>query len=614
MTPACHEELGIGEVATEDRREISGVELVGVNQLEESAVKRVMRTKPGSWLPWSDPQYFDRREFENDLDRIESFYRQEGFPDAHVDSFDVNPDADTQKVSVSVSISEGEPLIVSAVELQGVDSEPAAVVESLRQSLPLEEGRRLTASAEAASAALVARALQERGHPEPEVSTERVEEAPRRVRVIVRAQPGPVATFGPVEIAGNSRVSDNVVRRQLTYQPGELFARSALANSHRQLTALNLFDFVSIDTVTAGTPGDTVTTRVTVAEGKPRRLNFSFGYGTEEKAAADATWDHLNFLGGARTFGVRGKWSAVDRGVDAHFTQPYVFRSDLALSLRLLNWYADEPAFRATTRGGRGSLAWTPASTFSTTATYIQEFQSSRVSEQALDDPRLRDELIALGLNPITGQQSGTLAAVRLDVERRTTIDLLNPRRGYLLLGSVERAGHWAAGAFNYLNLVGEARGYHTIGERLTFAARARAGSIAPRASSADVPFSKRYFLGGSTSLRGWGRFEVAPLSDTGVPLGGNSMFEATGEVRLPLAEKLGGVLFVDAGNVWLGKWDVALGDLLWDAGSGLRYETPFGPLRFDVGYQLTPLEGLRVDGVARQRRWRVHFSIGQAF
>ena len=128
------------------------------------------------------------------------------------------------------------------------------------------------------------------------------------------------------------------------------------------------------------------------------------------------------------------------------------------------------------------------------------------------------------------------------------------------------------------------------------------------------MPFSKRYFLGGATSIRGWGRYEISPLTDTGQPYGGDSMLAASAELRAILHGNLGGVLFLDIGNVWATSWAMRLNDLRYAIGPGLRYQTPIGPIRFDFGYQLNPIPGLLVNGSPQTRRWRLHFSIGQAF
>ena len=211
-------------------------------------------------------------------------------------------------------------------------------------------------------------------------------------------------------------------------------------------------------------------------------------------------------------------------------------------------------------------------------------------------------------------EQEGTLTALALDVERRTAADQFDPRDGSWLVLHLEQAGGWLPGSFNYFNLLGEARYYYTVADRLTLAERVRYGSISPLWRTATVPFFRRYFLGGTTSLRGWGRLEVSPLSGTGVPVGGHTLFEGSSEVRVPLFAKLTGVVFVDAGNVWSSDWELDLGDLLADAGTGLRYQTPFGLARFDFAYQLNRLDGLQIDGKPESRRWRIHFSIGQAF
>jgi outer membrane protein assembly factor BamA len=128
------------------------------------------------------------------------------------------------------------------------------------------------------------------------------------------------------------------------------------------------------------------------------------------------------------------------------------------------------------------------------------------------------------------------------------------------------------------------------------------------------VPFSKKYFLGGANGPRGWGRFEVSPLSTSGLPLGGNSMFLFSSELRGDLRGSVGAVLFLDAGNVWENAWSIDLGELRYAVGPGLRIRTPFGPIRLDVGYQLNPIPGLIIDGEPQTRRFRLHFSIGQAF
>jgi outer membrane protein insertion porin family len=151
------------------------------------------------------------------------------------------------------------------------------------------------------------------------------------------------------------------------------------------------------------------------------------------------------------------------------------------------------------------------------------------------------------------------------------------------------------------------------IGALGVWATRVRSGTLLSDAAR-DVPFSERYFLGGANSLRGWGRFQVAPLTTDGLPVGGRAMFESATEVRFPITDSFGGAVFVDAGDVWNDPGEARLSGLRVSAGSGLRYTSPIGVLRLDLGYQLTPIEDLRVNGEPEARRWRIHLSIGEAF
>jgi outer membrane protein insertion porin family/translocation and assembly module TamA len=202
-----------------------------------------------------------------------------------------------------------------------------------------------------------------------------------------------------------------------------------------------------------------------------------------------------------------------------------------------------------------------------------------------------------------------------LDASRNTTDNLMNARRGYVATVHLEQAGRFLGGSYDYAELTAEGRFYQNVANKLVLAAQVRAGSIDAQGSPEDkVPFFKRYFLGGATNLRGWGRFDVAPLSGGGLPIGGHSFMNFSAEARFPVWNALSGVLFLDGGNVWTDAWDFKVRDLRYDVGPGLRYNTPIGPIRVDLGYQLNRIPGLLVNGKLEPRRYRLHFSIGQAF
>jgi outer membrane protein insertion porin family/translocation and assembly module TamA len=604
---------------------VASLKLNGVKAVKPSQIKSVLATVQSSRLPWGATHYFTRQQFEADLKRIVAFYKDRGYPDAKVRSFDVKLNAKQDAVDVIITIDEGQPVVVEAIEYNGFDFLPPAHVNQFKSRLPLKEKAPLDRALAQASREAALDEVRDHGFP---YATVRLTERPGgndHARVLtLSVTPGTLAHYGEIHIEGNKTVGDNVIRRQLTFRPGEIFRLSALQESQRRLYGLETFNFANIEPeVKEGEQPALVPIRTVVTEGKHRKINFGLGYGSEEKARASIDWRHVNFLGGARTLQIEGKYSALTKGGRLNFRQPYVFGPRYNLLLGGQSWHRNEPAYVLNTNGGRVSLERTfprsgPLSQgggiTSMSLTYTNEFQSYQVSEVALNTPSFLKTLIALGLDPLTGRGRGVLSSADVDVHHSTADSALNARHGYTADAHLERAGRLFGGDFDFVETILEGRYYVPLGQRAVLAVKLRGGSIgAPHGDNLKVPFFRRYFLGGATSLRGWGRFDVAPLYN-GFPIGGHSMLESSVELRAPLWGNLSGVLFVDAGNAWNNAWDLKLHDLRYDVGPGLRYNTPVGPIRVDLGYQLNPIPGLLVNGKPEPRRFRVHFSIGQAF
>jgi outer membrane protein assembly complex protein YaeT len=587
----------------------------GVSAVDEGRLRTALATREGSRFPWGSRSTFDQGRLDADLKRIEAFYADRGYPEARVSRADVRMNRAGDAVDVEVTISEGRPLRVAVVELHGFDVLPPDRALAVTREAPLQAGQPRDLLHVNATRDLAVSVLREHGYPFARVSIDERQDAnTAETTVTYVAEPGLLARFGDVDIAGNRSVTDGVIRRQLTYRAGELYRHSLVRGSQRRLYGMELFQFVNIETLAPEASEEAVRTRVTVIEGKHQRFNWGAGYGTEEKARTEGEYRHVNFLGGARSAGVRGRWSSLDRGVRFDLLQPYLFSPRVSLLTDAQQWWTYTPAYRSVLTGGRAIVTRRPSDTTSWSVSVTGETNSSTISDETLRDPRLFDDLIALGLDPTTGRQEGTFTAIGFDYQRSTADSLLDARTGYQLAFQVEHAATWLPGSFSYSAVSSDVRHYLPVGSRLVVANRAQMGAILPaNDDQANVPFSKKYFLGGATTIRGWGRFEVSPLLD-GVPVGGTSLFAMTSELRAQVTRSAGAVLFFDAGNVWDEARRFRFDELRYSAGVGLRYRTPVGPIRFDVGYQLTTIPDLRVDGQPQARPWRLHFSIGQAF
>ncbi|MEO7192329.1 MAG: BamA/TamA family outer membrane protein [Vicinamibacterales bacterium] len=617
--------LGVAALAAACRDpgniKVTALTFKGNEAVSSKQLDAVLATHASGWLPWSEKQYFDRREFEADLGRIRRFYQDRGYPDVRVTNVEVNLSPKGDTVRLGITIDEGKPLRVEGVELTGFEVLPVAL-RPQADGLPIKADSPRDRGQVSAARQQVLDLLHDHGFAYGDVQAREDPGTSGGVVLTFAAEPGPATTFGPITVTGLSTLTERVVRRQLSFTPGTPYRRNMLLQSQRRLTALEIIRFVNVDAKPpAGPPVTAIPVTVTIAENPPRRLQLGAGYGTEDRLRASAEWSHLNFFGNARQVSATTKWSSLDRGVRASLTQPYLYHRGLSLEASASSWWTAEQNYTSHSYGGQIGVSYriggrrrgasrAPGDTLR--AAYVHEFLNYTIKPAALADLGNFNQLIALGLDPITGAGSGTRAAITVDYQRTTADSLSNPKRGYTWTTHGETARPGLGGTFRYNELTTEARAYLPIGKETIIALRTRAGTIAAR-SDADVPFSQRYFLGGSTNLRGWGRYQVAPLNG-GLPVGGRSTVDGTVELRMPLRGGLGGVLFVDSGNVWPRSLSATATGLRSDAGGGLRYGTPVGLIRADVGLQLNQIPGLLVNGKPETRHWRIHFSIGQAF
>jgi len=610
MAVACKEE---GTIL------VRSITFKGVRAVDESVLRNALATRASSKLPWGAKRYFNRKAFDDDLKRIQAFYADRGYPNAKVSGFDVKLNPRQDGVEATITITEGEPVVVASLSFAGFDAVPERHLNSLKRNIPIKvkqpRDRQLMLSARE----MALNELRDHGYPYATVRIEEVVEdtagASTEARLTIVAVPGKLAHFGPTDIQGNESVGENVIRRSLTLKPGEIYQRTLVQETQRRLYGMSLFQFVNVEPVMVEQQPDEVPMKVTVAEGPHQRVNFSVGYGSEEHARVDAEYHKLNFFGGARSAGAHVRWSSLDRGVRLDFNQPYLFDPHLSMGWQGQDWLTFTPAYQSTIIGSTVTAMFQVDRRNSLAFSVTTEHDKSSIAAEVLSDLKLRNNLIALGLDPVTGEQNGTLNSLKLEARTGTAENIVDARRGYQLSASLEQAGRILPGTFRYTVVSTDARHYLPISNRLVLASRLQMANIAaPADDPTAVPFSKRFFLGGATSIRGWGRYEVSPLSDSGLPIGGRSLLAFSSELRGHIHGNFGAVAFLDTGNVWAASWAIRPGDLRYAIGSGLRYQTPIGPVRFDVGYQLNPIAELLVNGQPQTRRWRMHFSIGQAF
>src|SRR5712692_11779599 len=453
----------------------------GVKVVDTGRLKDALATKQSSKIPWGKKAYFDRSRFDADLKRIQAFYADRGYPDAGVTGFDVKLNDKQRQADIILNISEGEPVTIAAITFEGFDAIPPDHLDQLKREVPLKPGQPRDRQLVLTTREMALNELKDHGYPYSKFSNSEDNGSDgKHATLTFSADPGKLAHFGPVQIQGNKSVGNRVIQRELTFKPGDLYRRSVMQDSQRRLYGLELFQFANIEPLNPELQPTDVPMRVTVAEGNHQRVNFGVGYGTEEKARVDAEYHHVNFLGGARSAGAHVRYSSLDRGVRLDFNQPYFFRPHFSLGGEAQKWYTFTPAYRSIVTGAKMTVTHRANQRTSWAASITSEHVSSAIANNVLNDLTLRNNLIALGLDPTTGKQNGTLNALGFDMQHSTADNLLNAHRGYQVAFHTEEAGRLVPGTFNYYAASADARHYLPFSDQVVLASRVQIGNIRP--------------------------------------------------------------------------------------------------------------------------------------
>lgn len=578
---------------------ISAVRFEGVSAVDEDALAGQLLTRAPSWKPWKEAPAFDERDLESDRVAIRSYYANRGWYGAEVTT-ELTWSKSRERVEVVFQVKEGEPvrLVAFSVKLPDtLDGEPLDR-EALLDGLPLREGERFGAVAyQEAKRALLDR-LAEHHHPAARIEGgAEVDPDALAARVDWTLVPGPFVRIGEISVSGLEGVDEALVRRELTFAEGDAFAASALEENQKKVFGLGLFRSVSMiarpPPQATGASEERWPVEVEVEERKPRSIRVSLGYGTEELVRGSLGWQHRNFHGQARKLDLTLRGSALGVAASVKLTQPRFLDEKTSLEIGASTAYDLLPSYDAVRAGAHVSLLRPLGPIWSGRLSSALEF--GYVQDVKADDPDLEDT-----------PRIDVLNSFEVGLRRDTTDSPLEPTRGSRLdLSFGPAAGNNVA----FVRLLGEVRRYVPI-RSTVLALRLRSGTLQPIGGfgATDVPIYKRFFAGGSNSVRGYGYQRVGPRDAEDDPLGGLTLTESSVELRfpIPLWDRLGGVVFLDGGQLSEPAFTWRTGDLFVGTGAGIRVRTPLGPLRLDVGVPIDPRAGFDA--------FQIHFSVGEAF
>ncbi|MCC6847833.1 MAG: BamA/TamA family outer membrane protein [Deltaproteobacteria bacterium] len=580
---------------------LAAVRIEGAETVSVRALRSVMRMHPTPWYQpwkrWLEPAIFDPNLLRSDLERIRAWLREAGRYEAAVDCDLI---LDGNRVTVVVVVHEGPVVVLKSVAVETVDFSPTgAEEEALRAEVPFVAGAPFTQAAYDAGRDRIALRLERRGFAYARVEkAARVDTGTHEAEVRYLATRGRAAVFGITYVEGTSQVAMRLVRREIAYRQGDPFDPGKLDETQARIFGLRLFRSVLVRPRNLDERSGVVDVAVTVVEGPPREILAGVGYGLEDGVRGQLRWQHNDFFGGGRQLGFRLKGSEIEQVVEGEFRQPYFLHPQQTFIAPLTQLRDDEPGFTVARIRFAPRIERKLPRRLTVSAGYSVEY------DDLSNVPSATVARLDGGRDAYVGR--GIVSSLTGVVERNTTVDLLDPREGSVVTLAVEQAGGPWQGAYSFYTAVVDAKAYVPLPGGRTLAGRVRLGTGDGFGQSRDLPMFRRFYAGGITSTRGYGRHMLGPLNDDEDPVGGRSLLEASLELRTPVYGPFGGAIFFDAGEVRRRVASWTLGDLEFGTGVGVRYHTLVGPLRVDFGVPLDPPKG--------ERRWQVHFSIGQAF
>jgi outer membrane protein insertion porin family len=587
--------IGVDELDPAREWRVEKIEISGNQRFPDSQIIAEMVTQARPWYRfWEERPLFDPVTFATDLDRLRRFYQSEGYYKSRI-THNIDPDETLGLVSLQIYVQENSPVVVSQVIVEIDPESRDRDYPPVPEKFPITRGEIFREQKYQDADLLLRNHLMDNGH--AHAQTQRHAEVDLdKDQVLVRysAQPGPKTVFGETEIKGTEQVEQYLIRRELTYEPGEMFSLKKIRESRQQILALDLFSALRINPRESAGTSTVVPMEVQVSEKPPREISLGLGYSTEEEFRVSLDWRHQNWLGDGRRLSIRGKYSSIVASGAIDFIQPHFLTRRTQAGLNLRHDLEEEETFKrnASRFSGRLEHRFSPR---------LLSFFGYRVENNQLSDV---SDATPQALGEI--RTKGILTGPSLGLVWNSTDDLFQPSRGEILSFNADQAGGIWGGRYEFFKLIGEAKKYFPIGWDTIFAGRLKLGVADAIGSKKNYPLFERFFAGGQSSVRGYGRRRLGPLNSADEPLGGLSLIEGSLEARRPVWRELGGALFVDFGQLSLKPFDIPVNDLQFSTGFGLMYNTPVGPLRLDIGFPFNPPRG--------DRAWQLHFSVGASF
>jgi outer membrane protein insertion porin family len=602
VTPLERNRVGINIGVTEgEMAKIRGINIVGTEAFSEDDLLGQFTLRTPGWLTWyTKHDRYAREKLSADIETLRSFYQNRGYLDFRIESTQVSITPDRKDIYITININEGDKYTVTDVQLAGQLLLPREELEKLVQ---LKAGEVFSREKLNASTKAITDRLGNEGYAFANANAiPRIDKDKRTVAFTIAVDPGRRVYVRRIDITGNSKTRDEVIRREMRQLEGSYYDASKITLSRRRIDRTQYFSDVSVETRPVEGSSDQVDVIYSVKERPTGSLLFGIGFSSVERIALSASIRQANAFGTGKFLQANINSGSVNQVYSLSYMDPYYTVDGVSRGFDIYKRRTDA-----------SSLA---------TGAYVTDAIgggvrfSYPVSEIAAIDFGLNLESTQLEIfdnSPFQYinfvRQFGSnynYASFTAGISRDSRDSVLQPRRG-----TNQRLGsEFAGGDLSYYRLSYIHATYFPVGRESAILLRTDLG-YADGLGDKPLPFFKAYFAGGPDTVRGYRPFSLGPRDEFGNSVGGNMRVIAGTEFLFPVpgADKEASLrmsTFLEAGQVYAPSQRVDLGDMRASAGLGLHWLSPFGPLKLSYAFPLNARDG--------DQEQRLQFTFGTGF
>jgi outer membrane protein insertion porin family len=560
------------------RGAISQIRFEGNAHISQKVLRKEMKTRGRTLIYFMDKTgRLDEVQLEQDLDKIREYYQNHGFIDVEIK--EVRKDRTPKgTMIITIVILEGPQYHVRKLTVSGYEHSTEA---KIRAFLKMKEGSVYSPKQLRDDAKAVADAYGSGGYVDLVITPEGTPAGPALIDVHYTIEEGTRSFVNRVNIEGNTRTKDKVIRREVLVAPGDVFNTVRVDTTKKRLENLGYFAKVETYPEETDIPGRKDLT-ILVQEKRTGSLSFGGGFSTVDKLVGFAeltqgNFDLFNwpsFTGGGQKFRLRLQYGTERKDFILTITEPYFLDRRLSLSGQAFYTEANYLSSLYNQRNYGFLFEMRKPINAYMYGTLGYTLQDIDIFDVAGSAPEF------IQSQKGSSVESKIFGSVVLD----TRDNPLLSRRGQRVTFSPLITGGFLGGDIQVYGWDLEGSQYFHLPWDTILLINGEIGTVSQWGAGNEVPIFERLFLGGSNNLRGFPFREVGP-KENGEPIGGQTMARATFEWTFPIIEKARGAVFYDMGFVNSDAWSFGFNNMASDIGIGLRLDLPIGPLRLDYGY-----------------------------